>query len=59
MESFVKMETSFSGGFSSNGESSNSYISRVWPIFSEELAEELYSNGLKYLAPAIAVMEEI
>jgi exodeoxyribonuclease V gamma subunit len=55
----VKMETSFSGGFSSNGESSNSYISRVWPEYSEELAEEAYSNGLKYLAPAIAVMKEI
>lgn len=55
----VKMETSFSGGFSSGGESINPYISRVWPIFSEELAEELYNNGLKYLAPAIAVMEEI
>ena len=55
----TKMETTFAGGYSSKGEASNSYISRVWPEFTEELAEDAYSNGLKYLAPAIAVMQDI
>ncbi|HIF9259451.1 TPA: exodeoxyribonuclease V subunit gamma [Photobacterium damselae] len=56
---FNKMAEGFNGGYMFDGEGINHYISRVWPEWSQELAQEVYEMAEKLLKPAISQLSEV
>ncbi|QUJ66936.1 exodeoxyribonuclease V subunit gamma [Photobacterium sp. GJ3] len=58
-KAFTKMAAAFQDSYLFSGEGSNAYIARVWPVWSEGLAEEAMHWAQRVLLPVLQRLEKV